>query len=478
LGPRSRRCASAPPAARGCRCCPGRRPPAGPTVWMTSRCVACCCGSACSAASSWPAGWPRSEWSRRRGRPGFVLCPGRAAAVGGQRARLGRRGDHSDRLDLRPAVLGAAGAGRLGRRVEDRPVWPVVAIMPALFTSALFDPKVEPVSSFVLRNAPGLLAMLVACMLPFRLRNDPLWRVVRTAVPAVVHRPFGRRWLPALPSWLRSARRPNLLLELLFIQVGYGVYTWIRNTAPSRVHEAVANGQDVLRAEHVLHLDIERSLNRSVLASDWLTETLEQLLQDAALRRTPRCARLALLAPPAAVPHRPHHAVWYHRAGTDRLLGLSARPAPATPGHGFHDSLRPGGDTDPFGAFTNLADQFAAMPSLHIGWSIWCALVRRHRTVPMGRDPRRALPDGHLCRRPRHRQPLAARRSWRLGDPRHRVPAAVRADRPTARRAPGADHPPAGIRVHRRCRFAGCPSSRRRPNQPSAGRRWLMAAVI
>lgn len=172
--------------------------------------------------------------------------------------------------------LGAAGAGRLGRRVEDRSVWPVVAAMPALFTSALFDPKVEPVSSFVLRNAPGLLALLVACLLPFRLRNDPLWRVVRTAVPAVVHRPFGRRWLQVLPSCLRSARRPNLLLKLLFIQVGYGVYTWIRNIAPSRVHEAVANGQDVLRAEHVVHLDIERSLNRAVLASDWLTQTLEK----------------------------------------------------------------------------------------------------------------------------------------------------------------------------------------------------------
>ena len=60
------------------------------------------------------------------------------------------------------------------------------------------------------------------------------------------------------------------------------------------------------------------------------------------------------------------------------LIGFWAYPlAPPrlTPGHDFHDSLRPGGDTDPFGAFTNLANQFAAMPLLHIGWSTWCALV-------------------------------------------------------------------------------------------------------
>ena len=51
----------------------------------------------------------------------------------------------------------AAAAGRLARRVEDRAVWPVVATVPALFTSALFDPKIEPVTSFALRNAPGCL---------------------------------------------------------------------------------------------------------------------------------------------------------------------------------------------------------------------------------------------------------------------------------------------------------------------------------
>ncbi len=247
--------------------------------------------------------------------------------------------------------LGAAGAGRLGRRVEDRSVWPVVAAMPALFTSALFDPKVEPVSSFVLRNAPGLLALLVACLLPFRLRNDPLWRVVRTAVPAVVHRPFGRRWLQVLPSCLRSARRPNLLLKLLFIQVGYGVYTWIRNIAPSRVHEAVANGQDVLRAEHVVHLDIERSLNRAVLASDWLTQTLEKYYKT--LHFAVPLAVLAWLHSRLPQQYRTARTVLFATTGL-ALIGFWAYPlAPPrlTPGHGFHDSLRPGGDTDPFGAF-------------------------------------------------------------------------------------------------------------------------------
>ena len=116
--------------------------------------------------------------------------------------------------------------------------------------------------------------MLVAAILPFRLRSAADWRVARTVVP-VPHRPLARRRLPLLPAWLQSVRRPNPLLELLLIQVGYGVYTCIRNTAPNRVGEAVGHGQDILRAERLFHVDVEHTLNKAVLTSDRLTDFLE-----------------------------------------------------------------------------------------------------------------------------------------------------------------------------------------------------------
>ena len=268
----------------------------------------------------------------------------------------------------------AAAAGRLGRRVEDRAVWPVVAILPALFTSALFDPNIEPVTSFALRNAPGLLAVLVAAILPFRLRSAPDWRVARTVVP-VRRRPLARRRLQLLPAWLQSVRRPNLLLELLLIQVGYGVYTWIRNAAPNRVGEAVGHGQDILRAERLLHVDVEHTLNKAMLASDWLTDFLENYYKT--LHFAVPLAILAWLYWRRPHQYRPARTVLFTSTGL-ALIGFWAYPlAPPrlTPGHGFRDSLRPGGDADPFGALTKLANQFAAMPSLHVGWSTWCALV-------------------------------------------------------------------------------------------------------
>jgi hypothetical protein len=266
----------------------------------------------------------------------------------------------------------AAAAGRLGRRAEDRPVWPIVAIVPTLLSSAMFDPKIDAVTGFALRNSPGLLAVLAATLLPFALRSDRQWRVARVIEPTS-DRPFGRRWLPLLPTWLHSMRRPNLLLELLVIQVGYGIYTWIRNVAPNRAGEAVSHGQDVFHVERFLHLDIERSLNQWVVATDWLTDALEHYYKT--LHFAVPLAVLAWLYWRRPDQYRPARTVLFTTTGL-ALIGFWAYPlAPPrlTPGHGFGDSLHP--DSHPFGAFTSLTNQFAAMPSLHIGWATWCALV-------------------------------------------------------------------------------------------------------
>jgi PAP2 superfamily len=257
-----------------------------------------------------------------------------------------------------------AAAGRLGRRAEDRALWPVVAIVPTLLTSWLFDPKIDPVTSFVLRNSPGLLAVLAAAALPFRMRSDPHWQARRPAIA-------GTRGL--LPGWLRSARRPNLMLELLFIQVGYGVYTWIRNAGPNRVREAQTHGEEVFDAERLLHLDVEHGLNRLVQASDWLDDALEHYYKT--LHFAVPLAVLAWLYWRRPERYRPARSVLFATTGL-ALIGFWAYPlAPPrlTPGHGFQDTLHP--DSNPFGAFTKLANQFAAMPSLHIAWSTWCALV-------------------------------------------------------------------------------------------------------
>ncbi|MFD0345970.1 hypothetical protein ACFQ0M_07565 [Kitasatospora aburaviensis] len=80
-----------------------------------------------------------------------------------------------------------AASGRLGRRPEDRALWPVVAVTVALLPSTLLDPGIEPVSGLLLRKAPTLLALAAATALPFRRRDDPLWHL--SPRPAPLRRP-------------------------------------------------------------------------------------------------------------------------------------------------------------------------------------------------------------------------------------------------------------------------------------------------
>ncbi len=87
-------------------------------------------------------------------------------------------------------------------------------------------------------------------------------------------------------------------------------------------------------------------------------------------------------------------------------------------GFGFVDTLSVYGGPWRFDSeeVASISNQYAAMPSLHIGWSTWCALavwplLRRRWTKVAGA----ALSGDHAVLHRRHRQPLLARRRRRSG---------------------------------------------------------------
>ena len=92
-------------------------------------------------------------------------------------------------------------------------------------------------------------------------------------------------------------------------------------------------------------------------------------------------------------------------------------------GFGFVDTLAEYGgpwsfDSD---AMASISNQYAAMPSLHIGWSAWC--VDRGVAAPapaMEPDRLAAVSDRHAVLHRRHRQPLLDRRTRRTVRARHR----------------------------------------------------------
>ena len=165
--------------------------------------------------------------------------------------------------------------------------------------------------------------------------------------------------------------------ELLILVALYAAYDLSRLLVQGRQATALAHGLRILHLEEVLDLDLEQALNRLVSAhgllavpADYVYATLHYLVTPLVLvwlwRR-----------------HRDHYAKARTTLIVATLIGLvgfTLLPvAPPRMLPGFVDTMArysfagwwatdasaPRG----IGALTN---EFAAMPSLHVGWALWC----------------------------------------------------------------------------------------------------------
>jgi hypothetical protein len=194
---------------------------------------------------------------------------------------------------------------------------------------------------------------------------------------------------PASTAAVASGQDASLRLqwwrELAFLGLVYLLYSLIRNAAPSQVGRAQLNAAAILDLEGSLGLDVERSLNLRVAPLEWLAvpanyyyATMHFAVTLAALvwlyRRRPqayRTARGVLLAMTllALVGY------WLYPLAPPRLM----------PGGGFVDTVRIWGTwgvaaSEPV---TSASNQYAAMPSMHVGWALWCGVViARHVRRP------------------------------------------------------------------------------------------------
>ncbi|MFE9447959.1 bifunctional glycosyltransferase 87/phosphatase PAP2 family protein [Streptomyces sp. NPDC006739] len=269
--------------------------------------------------------------------------------------------------------------GRVGTRASDRYVWPVAVVLVTTLPAKMMLPNV-PVM-YPLRDNIALLAALSAALaVPFLPRSSPYFR---DPTPTEYAEPVPARFsrVPLLPFLRRVLTRPNLVLELLLIRVTYAAYQRVRlaATGGGSAGRATAehHGRIVLDTERFLHIDIEHALNHAVAGVGWLRdffgfyyESFHFVFPLTVLAvlywRRPvdyRWARSALgfatflaligfwlfpLAPPRLMP----------------ALGIIDTV------HGVQDFSKPD-----YGALTALTNQYAAMPSLHFGWALWCGIV-------------------------------------------------------------------------------------------------------
>ncbi|GGS19427.1 membrane protein [Streptomyces parvus] len=265
--------------------------------------------------------------------------------------------------------------GKVGKRASDRLVWPSVVVLAVTLPGTMLLPNIEVL--FPVRDNILLLAALgAACLAPFLPRTSPYWQ---HPVPTDYAKPVAARWrrVPLLPFWRRVFTRPNLLLELLLIRVVYDAYAQVRLAARAGRPLAEEHGRQIHAIEQWLHIDIEHWVNHTVVKIDWLRDFFDYYYSTFHF-----IVPLTILG--VLYVRRPADYRWVRSSiGFATLLALVGfwlyplAPPRLMPGLGFIDTVHGVQDfaKPDYGTLTTVTNQYAAMPSLHFGWSLWCGVV-------------------------------------------------------------------------------------------------------
>ncbi|WP_079143839.1 bifunctional glycosyltransferase 87/phosphatase PAP2 family protein [Streptomyces luteocolor] len=270
--------------------------------------------------------------------------------------------------------------GRVGRRRSDRYMWPVAVVLVSTLPAKMMLPNM-PVTEPVRDNIVLIAALAAAVAVPFLSRAHPRYR---EPVPTDYAAPVAARWawVPLVPFWRRVLTRPNLLLELLLIRVGYSAYQQVRLAATGGTISggrttAERHGAQIHGIEQFLRIDVEHWFNHLTARTGWLQDFFNFYYTSFHF-----VVPLTVLA--VLYVRRPAEYRWARSAlgfaTVLALIGFWAYPlAPPRlmPDLGFIDTVHGVQDfTQPnYGTLTDLTNQYAAMPSLHFGWSLWCGLV-------------------------------------------------------------------------------------------------------
>jgi PAP2 superfamily len=199
---------------------------------------------------------------------------------------------------------------------------------------------------------------------------------IETVEPSAVE-PAPKRFTGLLPHRMLRWRRPVWWQEIAIIAFGYWLYTLGRNAIPEQASIADRHGRGIQHLQDILHLNWELSINHYVAAHEWLAQGMDYYYATLHFIVTPGVMVWLFL-------RRPH---LYRGARTvlvsTTLIGLlgfylyPTAPPRLLPQYGYIDTLLKyhtwGSLADP--DIAQHSNQFAAMPSLHIGWALWCGIA-------------------------------------------------------------------------------------------------------
>lgn len=191
--------------------------------------------------------------------------------------------------------------------------------------------------------------------------------------PAGPGRRFGTR--------RRGRKRRQWWQEIVGIAVFYGLYSAVRDLHGSRpvsAAQAFRNARRVIGFERTLGVFHEAQIQHAFLGDRFLIRLLDDWYGSTHFVIT--AVVLAWLF--FACPYR--YRLWRDTLAVATGLALIGfaffplmPPRLLPPSYGFTDTLRVVGGLWNFnsGPINHLSDQYAAMPSLHFAWALWCGLV-------------------------------------------------------------------------------------------------------
>ncbi|WP_043494925.1 phosphatase PAP2 family protein [Streptomyces viridosporus] len=179
------------------------------------------------------------------------------------------------------------------------------------------------------------------------------------------------------------ATRLRWWTELPLIVLVYACYSAGRLIVRGDVSDAVDHGLAILRIEKALHLNAEHPLNRLFTREPWLGIPADFWYASLHYLVTP--AVLVWLFRSRTVRYRAAR-TWLMTSTFIGLVGFTLLPT-CPPrlldaSHGFVDTMAHysswgwwGGEASAPRGLGGMTNQYAAMPSLHVGWALWCGVI-------------------------------------------------------------------------------------------------------
>ncbi|MFF3498340.1 phosphatase PAP2 family protein [Streptomyces sp. NPDC003247] len=171
--------------------------------------------------------------------------------------------------------------------------------------------------------------------------------------------------------------------ELPLILLVYACYSAGRLLARGDVGTAVDHGLAILRVEKFLHINAEHPLNRLFRSEPWIGVPADFWYASLHYLVTP--VLLVWLFRSRAVHYRTAR-TWLMTSTFIGLIGFTLLPTCPprllAAEHGFVDTMAQysswgwwGGEASAPRGLGGMTNQYAAMPSLHVGWALWCGVM-------------------------------------------------------------------------------------------------------